>query len=199
MLILALTFALIIDAGTACSASSSGRLLRALRRADGDRRAHVGLPLRQGLRPDRRHLRLARRGTAELPRRAVDAVVDRQRLDVDVHGLQHDHLLRGVAGDPGRALRGGGGRRGERVPHGAPHQAAAPASGDPVVRDLLGDRLVPAVRRSRRSSPRSRRRSSRPTRRTCTSTTSRSPTSSSTTRPRCRSCSGSSCSSCRTS
>ena len=32
-------------------------------------------------------------------------------VDVDVHRLQHDHPLRRAAGDPGRALRGGGGRR----------------------------------------------------------------------------------------
>ena len=36
----------------------------------------------------------------------------------------------------------------ERVPHGDPHQAAAAAPGDPAVRDLLGDRLLPAVRRA---------------------------------------------------
>ena len=36
--------------------------------------------------------------------RAADAVLDRQRRDVDVHGLQHDHPLRRAAGDPGRAL-----------------------------------------------------------------------------------------------
>ena len=86
-----------------------------------------------------------------------------------------------------------------RGPHGDPHQAAAAAPGDPAVRDLLGDRLVPAVRRAADLlRHRARRSSARPTRRTSTSTTSRSPTSGSTTRPRCRSCSGSSCSSCRT-
>ena len=51
---------------------------------------------------------------------------------------------------PARPLRGGRGRRRRRVPHGDVHQAAAAAAGDPAVHDLLGDRLLPAVRRAAR-------------------------------------------------
>ena len=41
---------------------------------------------------------------AELPEREHDAVLDREHLDVDVHGLQHDHPVRRAAVDPDRVV-----------------------------------------------------------------------------------------------
>ena len=102
MLILALAFALIIDAGSV----KLGKLYRVgffVPYAVPTVIAALmwGFLYGRGLRPVRRHRGRTRLHAAELPERKHHAVVDRQRLDVDVHGLQHDHLLRRAASDPG--------------------------------------------------------------------------------------------------
>jgi multiple sugar transport system permease protein len=86
---------------------------------------------------------------AELPRREHDAVVDRERLDMDVTGYNmiiFYAALRAIPAELYEAPRSTGRARSAR----RVHQAAAAAPGDPAVHDLLGDRLLPAVRRAAR-------------------------------------------------
>ena len=65
-----------------------------------------------------------------------------------VYGLQHDHLLRGAAGDAERARGGVADGRGERVPPRAPHQAAADRADDPRDHRLLDHRYAAALHRA---------------------------------------------------
>src|SRR5215211_1134401 len=147
MLGLALVFALIIDSGRVRFAGFF-RLAIFVPYAVPTVIAALmwGLPLRARLRPPHGCGRHARDRDTELPRRGDDPVVDRQRLDVDVHRPQHDRLPDRPAGRAGGALRGRGGGRRRRAAHGAVREAPAAAPCGPGVHDLLGDRRAPAVR-----------------------------------------------------
>ncbi len=81
-------------------------LLPALRHPRGHRRDSLVLPLPAWPQPHRGHAAARRLRHGELPRQQQHAVVHRQHRHVGVHGLQHAHHLRGLAGHPGRPVRG---------------------------------------------------------------------------------------------
>ena len=75
-------------------------------------------------------------------------LLDHQHRELGVRRLQHDHHVRRAPLDPGRAVRGGPGRRCLGDPDRDGHQDPVDPAGDPAHRHLLGDRDVPAVQRT---------------------------------------------------
>ena len=83
--------------------------------------------------------------TSSPPRHAR---IDDEHRHVGVRRLQHDHHVRGPAVDPRRAVRGRRDRRSGTVPARMEREDPRDPSRDPADGDLLGHRLVPAVRRA---------------------------------------------------
>ena len=159
MLVLALVFALILDSGrVAVRQALPRRVLRALRRADGDRRADVGLPLRRDFGP---FADVADKLGVAPPNFLGESTMLWSIANVSTWTFTGYNMiifyaaLRAIPAElyEAAAVDGAGAVRTAHV-----HQAAAAAPGDPAVHDLLGDRLLPAVRRAADLLRRSRRR-----------------------------------------